>query len=542
MLDKDNILLPTSSIEELEKDYNDWCLLPYKLRKLSNGTCMARYKCTVPELYLRYKRPLEDFDYVNRVADEDNIKIAESAILYKYENHTDLLSMSKRMQESPFIVILDPDINSIEVLDAKFDSFNKLSVKNRALSNNYSYCIWGFNVINMYQILKASIEGDNAQVDSDNIIFKDSISEKCTRDAIVPTYDKMIEAYCNDDWTSALKLHESFRKNAYDNLVDEKDQYTDKYLQEPLSSISSVMMYFDKDILRKQVPYYNPRQAFEICPNIILPDNKPYHDYIRLYNESEDKESLLKYGWNPSVEVNEKAYKFNKQNIAFFLNEVNIVNGDIVKYYEYPEPNDEGKEDESLCPLYLIFNYFDRENFLGNNYNKVGISFNPSLEKIYTFIGEDIKFKGFKIESIKDDNSYPNEIDLVTVFLKQDLYNKLIDKCESLVGEFNLEYGFGSVMSIVKNTVNKYSPDNRKITYSIYMDMILRLLCMDLEREKLQNHLHNFEIRRYVYRVYNGPSIYYKEDVIKSVNDIIDKLLCKVYSYNPYFKNQSIIK
>lgn len=548
MLDKDNILLPTSSIEELEKDYNDWCLLPYKLRKLSNGTCMARYKCTVPELYLRYKRPLEDFDYVNRVADEDNIKIAESAVLYKYENHTDLLSMSKRMQESPFIVILDPDINSIEVLDAKFDSFNKLSVKNRALSNNYSYCIWGFNVINMYQILKASIEGDNTQVDSDNIIFKDSISEKCMIDAIAPIYDKMLEGICIDDWATVIKLRENVIdyhiKKQIRNIDAENINAVEKISIEAME-VCDLIYKFDGEILMKNIPYYNPREAFEICPNIVLPENSHYHDYCKLYESLEDKDSLLKYGWNPSVEISEKAFTLNRNNIVNFLNEVETVDATKMDFYKHDKPEEDFViRCNNVKPVYLVFNYFDKENFLGNNYDKVGISFDPTLEKIYTFIGEDRKFEGFKVESIKDDNSYPNDIDVVVIFLEQNICDKLISKCESLVGSFDLQYGFGSVLSIIKYTKNKLSPDNRKITYSIYIDMILRILCMDLERGILQNHLHTLkDFKRFIFRVYNGPNIYYNEDVVKSVKDIVNKLSDKVnYFYNPWYTDESIIK
>ena len=40
-MDRDNIIVPTDNLEDLEKDYQEWLMLPMKFKLLSNSSRLS---------------------------------------------------------------------------------------------------------------------------------------------------------------------------------------------------------------------------------------------------------------------------------------------------------------------------------------------------------------------------------------------------------------------------------------------------------------------------------------------------------------------
>ena len=114
-------------------------------------------------------------DYAD--TDDDNITIKESCTseidFSKYEKYEEKLKMSKKLQENPYIVIIDPDITPNE-LGIKFNSYNSLNFKYQRISDDYSFQLWGYNVVNMRNIMFDKFNNAKAEdeTDNSNVIFK----------------------------------------------------------------------------------------------------------------------------------------------------------------------------------------------------------------------------------------------------------------------------------------------------------------------------------------------------------------------------------
>ena len=192
-MDKYNVIEPSSDLAKLNKEMEDWSLLPFDFRMRSNEECIRRYGCTNIDLYNRIKAIIL---FRRGDKDIDNVTIRESLELNKVEqfnldsiyDYELKLQTSKDLQQSATTIIIDPDITDIDELESKYKSFALLNDKFRLFSNNYSLQIWGFNVPNMYEIVKNRILNMNA----DDSIAQDNISISLESNTVISNYDKAL--------------------------------------------------------------------------------------------------------------------------------------------------------------------------------------------------------------------------------------------------------------------------------------------------------------------------------------------------------------
>ena len=402
-MDKYNIIIPTNNLEDLNKDLENWYLLPLSMRLKSDGDCYDKYGCSVLDLYEKIKAQImnsqdaRNADYQSNLIKED--------IDINSDRFIELKTSSGKLQQDPYIVIIDPDCSSIKELDIKFDNFNSLNSKNRRLSNDYSEQLWGKDVINMYQDLfnKFSDNSDEFMYESkyDKYERVINILERGYIDNIDNIKGIIIESelYNNSNDISASS---AVYNAVYSKVLSYKNDYN-KFDSSILSECSFLTPY---DIKKNNINY----TGFDRSKISVLKE---------AYNDN-NKDSILSMGYpnikNLSSESFIKLVKEGKEIQSRFIEDY------LPKVFDISDIKLEDTEINSIntpvCPVFFIFNRnpkIESELELPKTeyYTKVGLAFNTSIDSINTFNGVDRNFNGFIKETLSD---YDNiDIDSVKI-------------------------------------------------------------------------------------------------------------------------------
>lgn len=71
-MDKYNVIDTAKDLKSLEIDMQNWTLLPYKLRLLSNDDCIRQHGCTVRQFY--YNQKMRFMKYIEPKVEPSNIR------------------------------------------------------------------------------------------------------------------------------------------------------------------------------------------------------------------------------------------------------------------------------------------------------------------------------------------------------------------------------------------------------------------------------------------------------------------------------------
>lgn len=512
-MDKYNIISMTTDIDELKADMARWCMLPYELRMRSIDDCRRLYNgMSVIDLYNHLKEMiLKGEDNMN--VEPDNL--VRESVAQDYDNYEELLAQSKKIQESPYIVILDPDIRDIDELNNKYYSYYLLNDNNKTLSDSYSWKLWGRSIYSMYMTLAAEISSgtcDEEETYSSNIIrqLDESSVIGSIEEAIVPVYDFFNEAMMDHDIFSMVKYKESLlgpNVSVLETVVRDKKNVCKENS-------------FDKSILPLCVPWFVASESTEMGKTLDV--DKFYtvlkYELGKTHEESVEKtrEMIQKeFAWNPAVPMTDKAREYARERQADFFNKVDIVN-----LKNLPVNfNINFKAKTELYPVFFVFGYKSPEKIkMVPEYTKVGIMLKHDIGHVYTFDGVENTFKGFKQELIYDYIC----ADIVAAFLERDVYLKLLDNIANISNEQLVKFNFNSIFSVLSKTVNQLSIDNLKILYSRYIAMILKLINIDMNGKNIEvspyckiNDKMNF------FKVFSGPTTdfdrYEAEDILRKL-------------------------
>ena len=224
-MDRDNIIVPTDNLEELDKDYQEWLMLPMKFKLLSNSECNNKYGCNVEELYHRLKNKILRGDDINNDIEEDeNNLVIESTTesitdLFKSDDYDECLKKSNELQMFPYIVIINPG-DSRETVIAKYNSFTMLSNKQKDLSNYYSWMIWGYNVYNMYTLLMSYLDTKDIVPDDNNIVIETN-SVRNYEECVIESYDYLNKAVLEGDILSVYKFIQTSKVDGIKDYISE---------------------------------------------------------------------------------------------------------------------------------------------------------------------------------------------------------------------------------------------------------------------------------------------------------------------------------
>ena len=491
-MDKYNIITPTSDLDALTADMENWYRLTYNLRRNSNDECIRRYGCTVPDLYNAIKIRVSNNQAMAKV-DPDNIvrEALELDLCDSFEDYGYRIAMSKQLQDTPWIVILDPDITNREELENKYQQFNNLNQKNRRLSNNYSYQLWGYDVYNMYTIIANKL--NNIDIDSNNTIsaMEAAIIPKSKANTTNDEFRKF-EYYVDYLCMSEDKEYRNVMKNYHNKFIGESSNEVDVF---------------------KEAPWFTPDEIYSLGIDINIDHNKSYYTQLK---EAKTEEEYLRLGWNPSVSVNEETIHYAKErnfNSILYRVPKDIRN---ITITENKIPRDRGV-------IYFVLGYpADFNEFACRvHYNKAGISFG-TFTSIYSFTGLEQNFKGFIKESI---NEY-KYVDIVAMFVDKDVERKIKKVCEE-----NIEFtGFNTVYSLLTDFNNEWGDDAVSLMYSQFIDILLRVACTDITGDELTD----FNIDNgYLFRVFQG----FPKDINASKISSIVASICDEDGMSEYVKS-----
>lgn len=541
-MDRDNIIVPTDNLEELEKDYQEWLMLPMKFKLLSNSECNNKYGCNVEELYHRLKNKILRGDETNNdIEDEDNNLVIESTTesivnLFKSDDYDECLKKSNELQMSPYIVIIDPG-DSRETVIAKYNSFNMLSNKQRDLSNYYSCMLWGYNVYNMYTVLMSYLDTKDIVPDANNIVIETN-SVRNYEECIIESYDYLNKAVLEGDILSVYKFIQTSKT---DGIKD--------YISEAVIKNNLGFLYENKVselVFPKVVPWLTSSQMNMYTNTCSI---KPNMNYFKAMNEAYNKYlndpsydnacNLIHLGWNPSVPFNSETIE---KALCRQIDEASNMNCyNITKISDY---NGEGLEtisykDINIRPIYFVF-YEDKVAITFSDDYKLS----PSLNILYQFDSTvDGSFCGFK-KVTREDIRYIGDIDIriVSIFVDIKAYDILHDIIISGARYENTDK-FNSIYNVLLKARNTSDPDRMKVVYSYYIDILLKLIAINPETNEIEDARYIDSRYKTIFLLYSGKYNEYSPIIIDNIMRVIcnEANLSKYLSDNEFELDKELI-
>lgn len=493
-MDKFNIISPTTDIDELDKDMANWCMLPYELRMRSNDDCMRLYGVTVVDLYNNMKDKILNVQDLRKIEPSNIVK---ESLSEEYDKYDVLLAASKKLQQSAYIVILDPDITNIDELNQKYYSYILLNDNNKILSDTYSWKLWGRSVYSMYIKLAATIPLDNDRenpeyIDDSNIVFS---SESVSRieNCIFPVVNLINEAELEHDIISSYK----YRRN----IASENNSILENTIIN--KKLNSNKTSFNCDILPKVVPWFTANEFIEIDKSINVDNFYKVLKTKLAEKDSEEKEkSVLSYGWNPSVPLSPEAIQYARERQIDYLNNIDIIN---LKNLDTNDINI--KANPNLYPVFFVFEYTEEVNDFTRlpEYNKVGIILKNDMSTVYTLRFENDTFQGCMPESI-----YKYKfIDMVVAYIEREPYIQLLDNLAN-INQKAIKTNFNSVFDILSKSSNTLSPDAMKSIYMKYIYMVFKIINVDTPIYKMENNIN-------IFKVFSGHSKEFTKDAAMNI-------------------------
>lgn len=275
---------------------------------------------------------------------------------------------------------------------------------------------------------------------------------------------------------------------------------------------------------------------------------KLYYDYKQI-KESGDKDAInnrkqaiLNLGWNPEIEFNEANRIFASRRINNIIQEqysnYRIVNVEDTISSLSEESNSDyigALRQVAVRPIYIVFfsatNTFNKIVRMVDRsvYNHVSISFDASLETLYSF---DAKYKGFTKEYMQQyiDQGETKAIQVFCVFIDNDRYEKLKKKITYYEkNKSKMGYSFINLLTI---PLKISYIDKAKMVCSQFVDSMLKLADLDftgIDSSVVSPGGLNRMMKKYkgtIYKVYTGSPAKYSAN---KVSEFINKISASTY-------------
>jgi len=360
-MDKYNIIEPKDNLADLDAEMTQWLQLPTKFKFSANDDCIRLHGCTVPDYYNFIKIGLINAEDKATTAITPSNVVKEGWSNYEIEEG---LKKMEQLMQNPYIVIISPHNNHQPGLDQAYNDYLSLTAKNRRLSDYYSVEIWGVNVRNMYEILKASDETFQAIVinkatGEDQSNLKLIANAESVASAI---YDRWNKAVC--EYSDSGMIQEAMNDLTHCGLIN--DKIADKLLTEAGISIEDE----EKLFLPRYCTWFTLKEMQELGFDGTIPAEMTNNDYrvavLEAWNDYQaapsttNEKKVLELGWNPYVEPTHKAFKFTKEKQfkffeEYFLNETDMKISDEIKEMTFKDLN---------YPIMQPVNELDTDTFL----------------------------------------------------------------------------------------------------------------------------------------------------------------------------------
>lgn len=547
-MDNLNIINLTSDIKQLENDISNWARLPFEKKLESEENCLRIYGMTNSELYDQLKRailsntiPKNKELIANSILESTQEIDQESLPDYDIseENKNEYIAKIEtvdNLEQSPYIVIINPFFNknikdyTIDDLEEKYKKFCMLNRKNRRISNGYSTSIWGYNVPNMYNIMKNIINNiDNIETEQELLGESSTLSINKTNKLFSLIQEDVNRKILNDDKIGLYltKLDscanmDSYSKTCYNNIMPEIDK--------------AIKCNNYSEVLPKVTPFFNPDEMKEYDINFANISNKNYYrilsDKMRSLKMDPDNEELhndiLSLGWNPSVDLNSYNINFARSRQIKWLEKygakvVDVTNMDIPEYVQESTISMRNLyKEKDIYPIYIVLSFTNTpfgkiiRKVKNSTYTHAGLSLDSDLQNITTFKFDNV-WNGFSVESIDFYLKVTQKalLDVLVIFVD----GKTKEKIESTINDFILKkdktkYNFGNIFNVLINR-EKEDPENLSLICSQFVDLVLKIANIDLT-----NKPSNLVIPQDFYKISENPKVYKLfEGFVKDYNE-----------------------
>lgn len=504
-MDKYNIIEPKDNLVDLDIEMNQWYSLPIDIQMLSNDECIRQHNCTVVDYYNKIKLAI-----INNISDDSNGNIVRESNYIIYDNPEDYnyrIALANNLMKSPYIVMITPDIKTMEELETRYNSYKLLSSRNKVLSDDYSWQLFGFNVMNMYDVVRIDISNDS-----------DDIESKGQRNTItaIENYSSIAESYYD------IINHSMISFNFLDKIKAAETK--NKLSIYEGTNISNIMVnsivndrfgnILDKEdlslVVPKVVPWFTESEMIKNNYNCSIVDNTSYYREVMgildYYSENKDEESeqkLLSLGWNPSVPLTEESIDYARKRQCNEISKLECIN-----VSNFSSGIDNACDNKNANLIFFVIK--DEKTY---------ISFSSNLDILYEFVGYNDSFTGFK-KRLKTELLYnDSDIEVSMIYVDNNVFEKIKEKAVSLENN-DRPLHFNSIYSILNKARNEYDINKKRVIYSNYIYTLLRIAFLDDDNDS------GYTVANYksVYIVYNGKLSGYDS---KSIDNIISILADK---------------
>lgn len=447
-MDQNNIISITSDLEKLNMDMMDWQSMTYNQRKRSDEECIQVYGMTNTSLYNTLKSNIEKLPS-NPEEVTDMVFEGATLELIDDDDKEDRFKVSNALQQDSDIIIINPFLidsipdYSIEELEEKMARFQSLTDTNINLSNSYSLYLWGYDVYNMYRIMKSKLQ---SAIEKDLTVNPSSIMvirPEATPNKPIANYTEISNEYIQKEIEDGDTLSLMLRKLDY---IAPKDTLTeslvcDRFVSTIDDKLSHDYHDYTNDI-PQVTPFFTPDEFENLTGNevdpfeYILQDQRELHEKIKeamtLFNKDaseKNRQSVLELGWNPYIQYNGESMKVARERQAKWMNEnkrIQIIDVSNMSIQESVSDDIVGM----LEPIYIfLLNHDGFESkmirkFSKGGYSHAGISFTDKMDKIYSF--NDPGFSEESLDLYKTQVSGIN-IQVATFFVTKEIKKKLQD-------------------------------------------------------------------------------------------------------------------
>lgn len=470
------------------EDFEQFQMLSFTEQNEINNVCIETYGYDVFDFVDIVKETIAN---INESSHNNPINDRITSCQKTYEaNHNDLVVISGGLDDSS-------KIYTESKLYEVYNSYLNLPNDKKEESKKVSYNLWGYNVDEMYQLVK------NRIINEDNILTRTNKNMRLylftETDKLLHNYTRYIleEAKHVDDLRRHIRMVEclTFKGNRMEHAVLESTSVD-------IMDMSNSMVDYAEDI-PTIVPWFTPdemKSEFDIDVEpyeYILQGNKSakLHENILKHmfqyqlDESDENvaKSVIRLGWNPNVPYNEASIKYAKDRQLEWLNNnkrCNVINISNTTINE-TENNFDNINLEAVYITLLSHEGINSKVIRGwtkSNYSHAGLSLDPSMKKIYSFnAATPDGSSGLSIESIDFYKKAKGaKFKVLAFFVEPPVKNKLEQVLNFyMTNKEKTHYSFASIFNLVLNKTKDTSLSLNLIC-SQFVDVILKAVNLDI--------------------------------------------------------------
>jgi hypothetical protein len=539
----------TDDLASLENDYASWVGLPFNFRKRGDEECIRRYNCTNTDLFNRIKANIIEKMGIDTDKVSIEVPVGEANIIIPDLTDNDSLEsdslevkkqMSRDLNNNDNIAILTPgDYKDMDELDNAYMKYINLNATAKRLSNSYSRDIWGYDVYNIYAIIRSQLDviddeekvslfskgpilyhAENLMLDNDIIGMK-LLELDSTNEALSPVEKA--------EYSVALEKIEESKKDNSGLVIRNFVPYFTADEMANLGVVSTIENYaFDESVINVY-----PRLVKSLMEDYTKEENK--------YNpitENRLRNTIIALGWNPEVHITEESIEFARQKqLNWYRNrepeiiDIRHLTNESTSILESTAAMRKEYEDRDLYPIYIVMSFSG--TVFGKiiraakkcTYSHVGMALDSNLQEIYTFkYNTKDSYNGFHIENLETYLNVSDEaiIDVIAIFVDKATRDRIQIVLKDFIDKrARTRYNFGNLLNILFDRVKSNDPENLKLVCSQFVDTVLKLANIDLTGKSsnlvIPQDFHIVANKPKVFKVFEGLAKEYNERKVEGL-------------------------